>query len=137
MESLPRLQLVLRSFAPALGSFRQAADSARTIAAGTRVLLRIERHRLDTGAAPASLGELVAADPEADLIDPMTGKSFLYARPADDPHGRAYILYAAGADGRDDGGVEHEERPERALQPRGAGTDYVLNPPPPRPDWDE
>ena len=138
VESFPRLQLVLRAFAPALGGFRQTADDARTIAAGTRLLLRLERHRLRTGAAPASLADLAAADPAADLIDPMTGEPFLYARLTDDPHGRPYLLYAAGADGRDDGGIEAEKGPaEQAFRRGRPGTDYVLNPPPQQPDWDE
>jgi hypothetical protein len=135
--SLPARQVLLRLFTSGIEKVYRHGDLASTVAAGTELLLRIERHRLQAGEAPDSLADLAAADPEADLIDPMTGEPFLYTRLADDPEGRPYLLYAAGADGRDDGGVEDDKiQAERAFL-NEPGTDYVLNPPPPQPDWDE
>jgi hypothetical protein len=138
VESLPSRQFILRMLTPAIASASQSADRTWTIRAGTELLLRIERYRLERGEAPLSLAELAAADPEANLIDPMTGEPFLYARLTNDPHGRPYVLYAAGADGRDDGGRQAEEGPaEQAFRRDRPGLDYVLNPPPQAPDWDE
>jgi hypothetical protein len=138
VESLPSRQIVLRLMLPALSSALHTADQIIVVRAGSEVLLRIERYRLQHGEAPLSLAELAAADPEADLIDPMTGEPFLYTRLTDDPHGRPYLLYAAGADGRDDGGRQADEGPaEQAFRPNRPGIDYVLNPPPQAPEWDE
>lgn len=137
LDSLPAQQLLLRLFTPSVLRAAATADQGRTIAAGTELLLRIERHRLRTGKPPATLSDLAAADPGANLIDPMSGEPFLYRLLTDDPAGRPYLLYAAGADRRDDGGVEPEDvAAEQAFFGR-RGTDYVLNPPPPEPEWDE
>src|SRR5690606_34599261 len=140
VETLPRRQFILRMLTPAIASASRSADQSRTILAGTQLLLRIERYRLQRGEAPLSLAELAAggADSEADLIDPMTGQPFLYTRLTGDPHGRPYLLYAAGADGRDDGGRQAEEGPaEQAFRRDRPGIDYVLNPPPQTPDRGE
>jgi hypothetical protein len=137
IDSQPPRQVVLRQLAPWPGDTLRIADQSALLRAGSELLLRIERYRLQHGEAPGSLADLAAADPEADLTDPMTGEPFLYKRLSDDPHGRPYLLYAPGGDGQDDGGVAPDGPPESAYRRWGTGTDYIINLPPPQPDWDQ
>ncbi len=62
-----------------------------------RVLLAIEGHRGETGAAPTSL---------ADIGISLDGTGLRYRRLEDSPdeQGRTYLLYRLGRDGKDDGG---------------------------------
>ncbi|MFG0283310.1 MAG: hypothetical protein ACF8R7_02715 [Phycisphaerales bacterium JB039] len=128
--SLPRRQILLRILIPAIGSSLEGRDALDTELAGTRLMLRLEMYRLRTGAAPRTLAELAAADPGASIIDPMTGEPFLYTPLIDDPAGRPYLLYSAGANGRDDGAAEHPKGEHQALRDPQTAADFVLNPAP-------
>jgi hypothetical protein len=126
IESLPRRQVVLRMLSPFGTWYQDVTDQRATIRAGVELLIRIERHCLLFGEAPATLEALVDADHDVLILDPMTGRPFIYWRgsgPGD------YILYAAGRDLQDDGGVWPQEKPpEVALHPGAEGTDYPLRP---------
>jgi len=64
-----------------------------------RILLELRRHKNDTGAWPANLAEIEnRVAPEA-LLDPVTGKPFVYRRTGD-----VFTLYSTGPNGRDEGG---------------------------------
>jgi hypothetical protein len=76
-----------------------AADLVGT--AGLRVTLAVERHRLDHGASPPSLGDLSL--PPVALVDPWTGGRFGYA-PGDPAARDRWRLWSAGPDRTDDGG---------------------------------
>jgi hypothetical protein len=65
----------------------------------------LERHWLDTGAYPASLGELAPRYAEKIPTDILTGESYRY-RLEDKDH---YLLYAIGIDGKDDGGTAKKQ----------------------------
>src|SRR5690606_3092156 len=137
LDALSPRQVVLRAVAPSASGALRTADQSTLLRAGSELLLRIERYRLQQGQPPESLAELATADPEADLIDPMTGDPFLYKRLSNDPHGRPYLLYAPGGDGEDDGGVATDGPPQDAYRRVSTGVDYILNLPPPQPNWDE
>lgn len=65
------------------------------------VAIALARHRLAHGQLPASLDELVPGYLPRKPVDPMDGQSLRY-RP--NPDG-TFLLYSAGFNGRDDGGV--------------------------------
>jgi hypothetical protein len=90
---------------PAYSTFavREATTQARVNMAITA--LAIERHRMAHGQPPESIEELVPAFLDSGLMDPFTGQPLRYR--TTDP---GYVLYSAGADGRDDGGVEPPPR---------------------------
>lgn len=75
---------------------RQTAEEA-----ATAVMLRLEIYHASEGRWPDGLSEAMS---EMESLDPITGASFAYVRPAED--GRPYVLrYPRGAeylDGRDD-----------------------------------
>lgn len=73
---------------------RQAVAEASLAAAGVAAAVRL--HRQERGTYPASLDEVAASLPP----DPFTGKPFLYRR-----EGSGFVVYSAGPDGLDDGGV--------------------------------
>jgi len=64
-----------------------------------RVLLELRRRKDETSTWPATLAEIEnRVAPEA-LVDPVTGKPFVYRRTGD-----AFTLYSTGPNGRDEGG---------------------------------
>ncbi len=73
---------------------------------GIDLWLAIERSRVQSGAYPNTLDELVPRWIAAVPVDPWSGKPPLYTRVDHrvDPHGRAFILYFVGPGGLDDGG---------------------------------
>lgn len=99
---------------------------------GLIVMLALEQHRHRSGAYPESLASLPVDLQSVAFRDPYSGKPLGYRRlDAPDAHGRGYILYSVGHDGRDDGGadVEAARRKSGTLQV-GPG-DIILNEPPP------
>jgi len=102
---------------------------ARTMLAGTRTVIAIERYRIAKGALPDSLDALVPAYLSAVPTDPMTGKPMLYTRIKRDPHGRVYLAYSTGIDGVDNGGRE----PAGEMYPNPTdiegGFDFIVNQP--------
>jgi hypothetical protein len=67
-------------------------------------LLRVEAavrlHRLERGAFPDKLDQLVPAYLEAPPVDPFTGQPLVYRSETN-----LFVLYSAGPDGKDDGGA--------------------------------
>ncbi|MCC6661212.1 MAG: hypothetical protein IT437_10035 [Phycisphaerales bacterium] len=127
-DRIPLRLLALRYVAPSPAMTPWFYDSDVLSTAGTRVLLAVELFRARHGAYPESVAELVPMIPAEALIDPWSGSPFIYKRldAADDPFHRAYVVYAVGADGMDDGGVQTSPV-TFSLNPRGRNTDYVFS----------
>jgi hypothetical protein len=81
-------------------------DQAAADRAGTHVIVALERQRRSSGSYPEELADLVPARLAAVPSDPYTGGPLGYLPPSRGPFGggRAYVVYAAGPDGVDDGG---------------------------------
>lgn len=71
-----------------------------------RAVIAIERHRLETGAPPERLEDLVPSRLESLPRDPWSGGVLRYRleEKGRDPEGCGYVLYSVGRDGVDDGG---------------------------------
>lgn len=67
---------------------------------GTALVASIEAFRAENGTYPASLEALPAGSPARTAKDPFTGTTFRYTLTES-----GYLLYSAGSDMRDDGGV--------------------------------
>jgi len=113
--------LVLRAFLP---SFDMAGDMAfrgRAEYEATLTVLALRRWRLEKGAYPDSLNDLVAAGYLKRLpADPYGDGALRYRRCGDD-----FVLYSVGADFVDDGGVH---RPDDPWARREGGSDHVFWP---------
>ncbi len=72
---------------------------------GTLVLLAVKAHRIRHGDVPEALDDLVPEFLDDVPVAPVSGMPFHYRRLVDDAYGRAYVLYSAGLNGSDDGGV--------------------------------
>ena len=85
------------SAASAMGSvvILQRAAHATVELGLMRTACALEKHRLETGAYPATLDAI----PTEIATDPMTGDPFRYRITRD-----AFLLYSVGPDGVDDGG---------------------------------
>jgi hypothetical protein len=72
-----------------------------------RAVIAIERHRLETGAPPARLEDLVPSRLATMPRDPWSGGVLNYRLEVKgrDPEGCGYVLYSAGRDGGDQGGA--------------------------------
>jgi hypothetical protein len=75
--------------------------------------LALRAHRLEHGRYPATLRELVPELLDSCPTDPWTGKALIY-RPGDDSD--RYILYSAGPDGNDEGGLGDDISVETLLK---------------------
>lgn len=137
-EAIPKRYILLRMMLPAWGKAIQSMDQIECQWQGTKVMLAIEIYRQRHGRPPASLDELVPGILPHLPKDPYTGSHFGYRilDPGTDPHGRAYLLYTAGRDGTDNGGVQAKQPYDAFRTTAGKGVDYVLNEPrlPPEPD---
>lgn len=105
-------------------------DQYRSDLVGTRTIIAIERYRLAHGKLPDSLSDLVPTFLPTLPLDPTSGTQLGYLPPPKGPYasGRPYLLYAAGADGKDDGGKVDFESPFRAFRTSAeSGTDFLLN----------
>jgi len=71
------------------------------------IMLALEEHRLDHGAHPEALDDLVPQYLDAVPIDPLTGESFRYVREVEGEAAptTGYTLYSIGSDMHDDGGA--------------------------------
>jgi hypothetical protein len=130
-KRLSNRYLMLKVFLPSAADSLGSLDLLTAERCGTRVMLAVELFRARTGVYPESLDELVPGLLPTLPIDPVTGKPYMYRRPAPgaDRHTRPYLLYSVGADGVDDGG-RHLSNPRLVLQ-RGKGGrgDFVYNVP--------
>ncbi|MBX3360436.1 MAG: hypothetical protein KF705_03200 [Phycisphaeraceae bacterium] len=107
----------------------ETADMMEATRRGTRILLALERHRLATNTHPETLDALVPDYLSNPIPDPYTGQPFGYLGPAKGPHpgGRPFVLYAAGSDLTDDGGVAdftNRYNPDRS---KSGGQDMPIN----------
>ncbi|MBY0307814.1 MAG: hypothetical protein K2Q09_03650, partial [Phycisphaerales bacterium] len=109
----------------------EAIDRVRIDREGVRLLVALERHRLEHGAYPASLTGLIPAYIAREPVDPWTGKGFGYRRidPQMDAARRGYLLYSFGSDGVDNGGVNAGAPLDALLDSTVTGSDYIINDP--------
>lgn len=103
-------------------TFGQVIRNAKIIdlrIAATRAVLQLEAHRLTRGAYPATLDSIDAP------TDPITGGGLLYRLTREGP--APYLLYSAGIDGVDNGGMERPRGDELGYpDPGDIGYDFVL-----------
>lgn len=99
-----------------------------------QALIALERWRIEHGAYPESLAELVPSILPSVPIDPWTGQTLRYRRvdPSRDELGRGFLLYSVGRDGRDDGGAgatptEHPSSLQGREPGAVSGSDIQLN----------
>ena len=126
---------ILAVLFPALSKVQSTVRLTTHHVNATRLLLAIELHRARRGTPPDTLAALVPGELPAIPPDPFSPDGFRYLRvdPAVDPHGRAYLLYTVGLDGKDNGGVQDPKNPMAAMLPgpKSEGLDTVVNPPRP------
>jgi hypothetical protein len=102
----PSPSFSVRALAHNLGiAVASFAATART----TRAALAIERYRRRHGRLPASLNDI--GMPAADLEDPFSGQPLIFRVSPNE-----FVVYSAGADGRDDGG-RFEMEPAKGRAP--------------------
>lgn len=95
-------------------------DQIHLLRGGADLMIAIEEFRIATGKHPAALSELVPAYIASLPVDPWSGVSIGY-RLEDahtDPFHRPYILYSVGLNGKDDGGLAHNNPKPRQGQMR-------------------
>ena len=111
---------------PSIERYLAAVTQLELLRVAERTVLAIERHRAITGAPPASLDALVP-DLLTDVpIDPFSQEALIYKPDPEAPNG--YRLYAAGADGRDDGGAFEPGKISQATSLDVVGVDYPIVP---------
>lgn len=121
--------ILVRTLAPALGRFLQSCDNAEISRRGILTLLALERFRLSHNDYPDHLAQLVPDFLPAIPLDPLSGLPLGYRRLPADPAGRAFVLYAPGADKQDNQGIASPD-PFGPLKPNALpGSDFILNPP--------
>jgi hypothetical protein len=123
-------QKILPIMLPAFGRGSQSHDQWSIIAGGAKLALAIELFRVDTGAYPTTLTDLVPEKLDQLPIDTYARDSAFRYRPlnAPDADGRRYLLYSTSIDGIDNGG---NYDPEELMIPRAQeyGFDVILNMP--------
>ncbi|MFI4916955.1 MAG: hypothetical protein ACIAS6_10675 [Phycisphaerales bacterium JB060] len=99
-ERWPALMITLGEYSQPIAWERHM----RIIAAGTRVSIAIERHRLAHGTLPESLDQLGDLLPEDHTVDPVTEQPWAYERTSDGYtlSSRALPSYEAGEDASED-----------------------------------
>lgn len=119
---------ILHILMPAMGKAVQTTIQVESHIAGTRILIALARYRLAHGREVETLDALVPDFLPALPIDTISGEEWVYTRlPTPDSHGRTFLLYSAGGDGIDNGGVH--ETVAGTASTRGKGFDYVINTP--------
>jgi hypothetical protein len=108
---------------PAMARVHVKADRTLTAARLASAVGALERHRLATGAYPASLAGLAPRFASSVPVDPMDGKPFHYRRNDDG----SFTLYGVGPNKADDGGVS---------EVKGGGSDLDWVWPPANPTED-
>jgi hypothetical protein len=97
----------VRLLAPALAKVSQAYRRAQANMRSALAVLAIERYRLEHGAWPDSLADVVKAGLlDAVPLDPIDGQPLRYKRLAD-----GVVVYSVGMDGVDNGGMINRENP--------------------------
>ena len=104
------------------------AQSSAMIA-GLRAAIAAERYRLAQGMYPETIGAVVPEFLAEIPQDPITGGAIGYRRIENDAHGRGYLVYSVGPDGKDDGGRAQDEDPMFGMMSLEAGYDFVINRP--------
>ena len=90
------------------------------LTAQAAIACALERHRIEKGEYPETLGSLTLADGRPLPNDVMTGQPMRYRREA---NGR-YTLWSVGFDGKDDGGKRNLD-PKNAEATRFHNPDYI------------
>ena len=132
LEELSWRYWMLKQMLPALGRVVENTDAYECMTRGTMLLITVEGFRGERGRLPVSLDELVPGWLDAIPADPFSTDGFVYRLVSEDPHGRDFLLYSIGADGRDDGGTSGPTSPLQALMPHAYSLDAVFNQPLPK-----
>ncbi|MCC6908452.1 MAG: hypothetical protein IT430_10960 [Phycisphaerales bacterium] len=128
VAQLPRFQIFLRLMLPAIGRLVSSHESGVVNVEATRVMLALEMWHARHGDWPESLDQLAPDFLDSIPPDVISGQPLGYMRrepAAEDP--RPYLLYSFGADGVDNGGVEHVSDRSRAVYDATLQADYVFN----------
>ena len=133
MKGLGRRYHVLGLMLTAIGRLVAQGDIQVVVTNGTILHLAIEGFAAQNCRYPWTLDELVGDWLDEIPPDPYAPSGFVYRPVSGDPHGRDYLLYSVGADGRDDGGTVTDGESIRALRADARGLDFVLNEPRPEP----
>ncbi len=133
VKGLGRRYHVLGLMLTAIGRLVAQGDIQACVTNGTILHLAIEGFAAQNGRYPSTLDELVGDWLDEIPPDPYAPSGFVYRPVSGDPHGREYLLYSVGADGRDDGGTVGDGESIRALRSDARGLDFVLNQPRPEP----
>ncbi|MDP1661576.1 MAG: hypothetical protein Q8L55_06630, partial [Phycisphaerales bacterium] len=97
---------IVSILSPALATAQRSVDQVEADRRGMRVMIALERYRIQNGSYPKNLSELVPTHLDAVPIDAWHGGPYLY-RPlvaGSGPMNRGYLLYTRGHDRTDDGG---------------------------------
>jgi hypothetical protein len=124
----PGSLLLIDLLVPSFGRLVGSADQLEAQRRGIITLVALERFRAHRGHVPASLSELIPEFLDKLPLDPWSGKPFIY-KPlaAPDEHGRTYLLYSVGADGKDDGGVSGEQSRKQSGNLTVGPSDVIIN----------
>ncbi len=98
-RNLPRSIVLVRLLMPGMSKVAAATRRKTAMVRCLKVLLALERYRLDKSAWPATLGELTPKYLSSVPVDPHDGKALRYRSVKD-----GVIVYSVGPDGIDDGG---------------------------------
>lgn len=125
--SLALVDLLVPALDRAVASCDQIEFQRRAVS----LHLAIERYRAAHSRPPGALSALVPEYLDLLLLDPYSGRPFIYkVLPEPDANGRAYLLYSVGTDGEDDGGVSGEESRKKSKDLTIGPSDIVINEPP-------
>ena len=130
IEALSPRHSLLKIMLPPIKKALASEDSTEMQLVGTRQLVLLEIHFARHGAWPETLAELDADLRSTPIVDPLSGKPFVYRRLVADEHRRPFLLYSLGEDGEDQSDRWYDNSP--SIQMHYAGTafefrDYVLN----------
>ncbi len=96
---------LVRALVPELGRYYFAATRSEAQRRAALLVTELNAYRRRTGRYPAALEEI-----GADVLDPFTGRSFVYRRTAD-----GFTLYSVGGNGVDDAGRHDPQSPDGDL----------------------
>jgi hypothetical protein len=106
VSSIPRWDILARMLLPSLSRAGELGERCRMQAMMTRLTVALGLYMADNGGRPPSrldqLGEWIPAD---DLVDPFSGRQFIYQAGPD-----SWRLYSVGENMIDDGGTEGARR---------------------------
>lgn len=100
MEGISRWNFMAYMLMPAILRCVEKYAQAEANLDALRIATAVLRYRKDTGRLPPDLAALTPKYLPRPLLDPFTGKPFIYRQTA-----TAWKIYSAGANLRDDGGV--------------------------------